>query len=228
MVQLALALVAGLLFLLTAGIWYFYQELVVIWFVFLLNFVKGITFKTLLTWLVFMLRRWFLIEVPKLLIRIMAYLMMPWRWRAWVRAFAFRLRQHMEVVRALVEQRFGWLFGRHVAILLAALASVSIFVVGVAYFGVYVVYFFGGQHLFAPIIAYCVRFIQHYAFKLFMFFQLDRATRFLMQYLPKGWLSALKSAWYRFKRFVVKRRKALTRRIEAAIFGEKPQVKDTD
>lgn len=192
--------------------YYVFHEVVIVWVALALNLIKGLTFKAVLTWFLAQLYRWFLIEVPKKMASLMLVLGMPRRWRIGVKLFGRRLRHLIDHTRVWVIKHYTGLLGRNMATAIAVVVSTAIFLIGLVYFGAYVVWFAGSSALYEwlgwlwrPI----RKIIQNILFKTAMFTQLFRLGRWVMSKLPEPLALTLRARWFGTKRSFVQRRRRL-------------------
>ena len=216
MANVALAVIGLLFLLVSVGAWIFFEEVLVVWLTVLFSMVKGVTLKGMLAWLAFLLKRWFLFEVPKYLLLILLTIGAPIRWRAAIRLFAKKLKVRVTEVRKTVQRHVETRLGQRAAITIALLASIAVFLVGTLYFGIYVLYFVGGGRLVNALIRFIGTRVQHVVFKTVMFFQLDKLWRFAFGLIPDTWKERVETTAAESRRTVIRRRRAVEGKLKGA------------
>lgn len=216
MANVALSVICGCLLLVSVGAWFFFQEVLIVWLTILFSLVKGVTLKGLLAWLAFMMKRWLLFEVPKYLLLILLTIGAPIRWRAAIRLFARKLKLRIAAVSGSVQDYFTTRVGRRAAVTIALLASTAVFVVGVLYFGIYVLYFIGGGSIVKALVKFVGARVQHVVFKTVMFFHLDRLWRFTFGLIPDRWRETVTTTATESRKQVIARRRVVESRLGGA------------
>lgn len=215
-----LLLVIGAFVLLTIGAWYFFHEVLIIWIAVLFNFIKGITLKSILFGLAALLYRFLLVEIPKRALLFLAFLGLPRRMRLKLEARTRLFRLRVLAFQEYLIGRYTWLQKRHVALVFAIVVSIVAFVVGALYFGVYFVWFVGGDQVVRAA-RWALRFFwvwsQNFAFRTVMFAKVSSAWNWALNKLPGDARSRYRQLKYRFTSRYVRRRRAITRWTEDRI-----------
>ena len=175
----------------TVGGWWFLDHLVLLWVGFL-QLLKGLTLKKL--WLgawVFvapLLKRLVVLEIPKKVLTGLAWIGLGSDARRWLRARIRLARIRLGVIRQHIEDRFRWLTGRHIALLISIAATLAIFLIGLFGFGVYLVWWVGAIRIPASLIGLfgkAGRMVVNVLFKTFAFLNLNKAWTFLHDRVPQ-------------------------------------------
>ena len=204
----------------SAGFWLFFDSVVLIWGTVIASLAKGVIW----VWIFALLKRWIWIELPKLVIKLLARVYVPSRIQRKVRRVITLSKLRIGSMWEVIVNKAQALVGIRTAYALAILATISISVLLFVFAGVYVIWIVGPARLFAPLnwlFAPGLQWLQNFLFKLLVNTGVIRFFKWVKELIPKKWRSIAHS----FLRGRVRRRKLVTRKIEARL--RKKQKEET-
>ena len=189
----------------SAGFWLFFDSVVLIWGTVIASLAKGVIW----VWIFALLKRWIWIELPKLVIKLLARVYVPSRIQRKVRRVITLSKLRIGSMWEVIVNKAQALVGIRTAYALAILATISISVLLFVFAGVYVIWIVGPARLFAP----GLQWLQNFLFILLVNTGVIRFFKWVKELIPKKWRSIAHS----FLRGRVRRRKLVTRKIEARL-----------
>lgn len=213
--RIIIALLAAGLSTVMLGVWWFYGEVIVVWASVLVNLIKGLSLKLVLTELLGLFSRWFFVELPKRFLMLLVTIGMPSRYRRVIKHYLWRARELARGTAVYLRSKLTGLAGENMALFIAIVATLAVAAIGFMSFGFYFVWIFGGAQVWRAVV-WGFELVKHMTFKVMMFFQLDRFGRWLMAKVPITYAS-----WYRRKkqralRHAVRQRRVYRRFVKRA------------
>lgn len=194
---------------LSAGAWLLFDQLIFFWATFLGSLLKG----SILVWVSSMIRRWFLVELPKLVLFFLIRIGAPARIQRKVRRAVALSRLWMGNVKLFVISKTKTLLGGDSSFVVALVATLAIGVVAFALTGTYLVWLIGPARFVEPLLWLSrplMRWVQNFLFKLVANTGLIRLGKWLMHLIPIAFRIRVKYFWAN----AIRTRKRLVRKIE--------------
>ena len=202
--SIVLLLVGGI----AIGSLLFFEHLTLVW----LTFIGSLAKVSIMSVFVVVLKRIVFFEAPKLFLKLLYRVGVPIRARAKVRLFVILLRHQAHDRGERIVRFVRTLVGNRIAIVLGIMVTIAIGIIGFSWFGVYVLWLVTPARLFGAF-SQLARLLTQVAWKFAAGLGLLQIWHRLLDLLPRRYRRRL----WRFLRKVVRRRKQVTRRLEAWI-----------